>query len=95
MDWIKLVCSVIQKYLVYRIMWDLWWTEWHWAVFLRVFRFSRPILIPPNAPYSSTILSCIHSMQKYMEFLYQHRIWSRRGKNTNRLHRFGGSLKGH
>jgi hypothetical protein len=35
-------------------MWDLWWTEWHWAGFLRVLRFPLPILIPPTAPHSSS-----------------------------------------
>jgi hypothetical protein len=24
-------------------MWDLWWTEWHWAGFLRVLRFPLQI----------------------------------------------------
>jgi hypothetical protein len=26
-------------------MWDLWWTEWRWAGFLRVLRFPLPIFI--------------------------------------------------
>jgi hypothetical protein len=28
-------------------MWDLWWTKWHWAGFLRVLRFSPVNIIPP------------------------------------------------
>jgi hypothetical protein len=33
-------------------MWDLWWTKWHWAGFLRVLRFPLPIFSPPVAPQS-------------------------------------------
>jgi hypothetical protein len=35
-------------------MYDLWWTQWHWACFLWVFQFPLPILIPPIAPQSSS-----------------------------------------
>jgi hypothetical protein len=28
-------------------MWDLWWTKWHWAGFLRVLRFPLQNIIPP------------------------------------------------
>jgi hypothetical protein len=38
-----------------QVMWDLWWTKWHWGMFLRVLRFPVPILIPPTAPHSSSI----------------------------------------
>jgi hypothetical protein len=37
------------------VMRDLWWTKCTGAEFLRVLRFPFPILIPPNAPYSSVI----------------------------------------
>jgi hypothetical protein len=36
-------------------MWDLWWIKWYGVGFLRVLTFPLPILIPPNAPYSSII----------------------------------------
>jgi hypothetical protein len=30
------------------LMWDLWWTKWHWGIaFLRILRFPLPILITP------------------------------------------------
>jgi hypothetical protein len=35
-------------------MWDLWWTKWQWAGFLRVLRFPLPIFIPPTAPHPSS-----------------------------------------
>jgi hypothetical protein len=34
-------------------MWDLWWTKWHWAGFLRVLRFPLQIYHSIIAPYSS------------------------------------------
>jgi hypothetical protein len=34
-------------------MWDLWWTKWHWAGFLRVLRFPLQIYHSTIAPYSS------------------------------------------
>jgi hypothetical protein len=36
-------------------MWDLWWTRWHWGGFVQLLQFPLPILLPPNAPYSSII----------------------------------------
>jgi hypothetical protein len=39
-----------------QIMWDLWWTNWHLCSFLRVLRFPLSILVPPTAPYSSSII---------------------------------------
>jgi hypothetical protein len=39
----------------FQVMWDLWWTKWHWAKFLLVFRFPMPILIPPTAPHPSLL----------------------------------------
>jgi hypothetical protein len=38
-----------------QVIWDLWWTKWHWGSFPWVFRFPLPIFIPSNAPYSSII----------------------------------------
>jgi hypothetical protein len=38
-------------------MWDLWWTSGTGSGFLRVLRFSLPVLIPPTAPYSLIILA--------------------------------------
>jgi hypothetical protein len=37
-------------------MWDLWWTKWHWAGFLRVLQFPLPVYIPPTVPHSSYII---------------------------------------
>jgi hypothetical protein len=37
-----------------QVMWDLWWKSGTGADFLRVLRFSLPILIPPTAPHSSS-----------------------------------------
>jgi hypothetical protein len=34
-------------------MWDLWWTKWHWAGFLRVLRFPLQKYHSTIAPYSS------------------------------------------
>jgi hypothetical protein len=39
-----------------QIMWDLWWTEWHWVRFLQVLRLPLPI-IPPIAPNPSLSIS--------------------------------------
>jgi hypothetical protein len=33
-----------------QVMWDLWWTKCYWG------RFPLPILVPPTAPHSSSII---------------------------------------
>jgi hypothetical protein len=38
-----------------QVTWDLWWTKWHWGMFLRELCFPLPILILPTAPHSSSI----------------------------------------
>jgi hypothetical protein len=40
-------------------MWDLWWTKWHWAGFLRVLRFPLPVLIPPTASHVVVVVVII------------------------------------
>jgi hypothetical protein len=37
-------------------MWDFWSTKWNWGSFLRVLRFPLPILNPPTASHSSSIV---------------------------------------
>jgi hypothetical protein len=39
-----------------QVIWNLWWTKWHWAGFLQVLRFPLSILIPPIAPQSSSFV---------------------------------------
>jgi hypothetical protein len=33
-----------------QVMWDLWWTKWHWGRFFRVLPFPLPSVIPPTTP---------------------------------------------
>jgi hypothetical protein len=39
-------------------MWDLWWTKWSGAGFLRVLRFPLPIFIPSISPQSPSSIIC-------------------------------------
>jgi hypothetical protein len=39
-----------------QVMWDLWWTKWHWGRLSPRIRFPLPIRIPPTAPHSSSII---------------------------------------
>jgi hypothetical protein len=44
-----------------QVMWDLWWTEWHWCEFARIIRFSLSIFTSPTAIYLIIIPSLLHS----------------------------------
>jgi hypothetical protein len=45
-----------------QVMWDLWWTKWHGAGFLRSTSVSLSTLIPPTAPHSLILSSTLYAL---------------------------------
>jgi hypothetical protein len=47
------------------VMWDLWWTKWHWAGFLQVLLFPQPIFIPPIETRQRNLNDCAEGLIDY------------------------------